>query len=44
MENWGLITFRETYILIDESQSSVSASETIVNAIAHELAHQWFGK
>ncbi|ORY53935.1 hypothetical protein LY90DRAFT_670288 [Neocallimastix californiae] len=43
MENWGLITFRETYILIDESQSSVSASETIVNAIAHELAHQWFG-
>ncbi|XP_043083976.1 aminopeptidase N-like [Puntigrus tetrazona] len=43
MENWGLITYRETALLYDEEVSSNGNKERIVTIIAHELAHQWFG-
>lgn len=43
MENWGLITYRETDLLYDEKQSSFMNKERIAEVIAHELAHQWFG-
>ncbi|KAJ8417415.1 hypothetical protein AAFF_G00286420 [Aldrovandia affinis] len=43
MENWGLITYRETALLYEEGISSTSNKEFIVTVIAHELAHQWFG-
>jgi glutamyl aminopeptidase len=43
MENWGLITYRETSLLFSESQTSVIAKQWIAVVIAHELAHQWFG-
>jgi aminopeptidase N len=43
MENWGLITYRETALLYKEGESSISDREGIVATIAHELAHQWFG-
>eukprot|EP00727_Mastigamoeba_balamuthi_P007514 m51a1_g3383 putative puromycin-sensitive aminopeptidase-like (864) ;mRNA; f:495047-498699 len=43
MENWGLITFRETALLIDEKKSSVAARQRVANVVAHEIAHQWFG-
>uniref|UniRef100_A0A8C2F1B6 Aminopeptidase n=1 Tax=Cyprinus carpio TaxID=7962 RepID=A0A8C2F1B6_CYPCA len=43
MENWGLITYRETGLLYDEEISSNGNKERIVTIIAHELAHQWFG-
>ena len=43
MENWGLITFRETDLLYDKSISSELQLERVVTVIAHELAHQWFG-
>jgi aminopeptidase N len=43
MENWGLITFRETALLFKKGGSSISDKEKIVSNIAHELAHQWFG-
>ncbi|MGT2784773.1 M1 family metallopeptidase [Streptococcus merionis] len=42
MENWGLITYREIYLLVDEN-SSVSSRQQVALVIAHELAHQWFG-
>uniref|UniRef100_A0A4W5M483 Leucyl/cystinyl aminopeptidase n=1 Tax=Hucho hucho TaxID=62062 RepID=A0A4W5M483_9TELE len=42
MENWGLITFRETSLLV-QNQSSPLDKQLIANVIAHELAHQWFG-
>ncbi|KJE93352.1 protease m1 zinc metalloprotease [Capsaspora owczarzaki ATCC 30864] len=43
MENWGLITFRETSFLIDDSQSSASDKQRTALTVCHELAHQWFG-
>ncbi|XP_051975687.1 aminopeptidase Ey-like [Xyrauchen texanus] len=43
MENWGLITYRETALLYDEELSSNANKERVVTIIAHELAHQWFG-
>uniref|UniRef100_A0A8C7CLS4 Aminopeptidase n=1 Tax=Oncorhynchus kisutch TaxID=8019 RepID=A0A8C7CLS4_ONCKI len=42
MENWGLITFRETSLLV-QNQSSLLDKQLIANVVAHELAHQWFG-
>lgn len=39
MENWGLITYRETALLYDEAFSSNSNKQRIASIIAHELAH-----
>ena len=42
MENPGLVTFRDSLLLLDEGATVASRfSQTAV--IAHELAHQWFG-
>ncbi|XP_062856328.1 alanyl (membrane) aminopeptidase b, tandem duplicate 1 [Trichomycterus rosablanca] len=43
MENWGLITYRETALLYDPEISSNGNKERIATIIAHELAHMWFG-
>uniref|UniRef100_A0A3B5LLW4 glutamyl aminopeptidase n=1 Tax=Xiphophorus couchianus TaxID=32473 RepID=A0A3B5LLW4_9TELE len=43
MENWGLITYRETNLLYDEEESSSSNKQRVASVIAHELVHQWFG-
>jgi len=43
MENWGLVTYRETTLLIDAAQSSAAAKQTVALVVGHELAHQWFG-
>lgn len=43
MENWGLVTYRETDLLIDESTAGVSQMNRVSIVINHELAHQWFG-
>ncbi|MCL2085677.1 M1 family metallopeptidase [Candidatus Saccharibacteria bacterium] len=42
MENWGLVTYRECLLLVD-NKSSVEARKSVAIVIAHELAHQWFG-
>lgn len=42
MENWGLVTYREVYLLVDEN-SSVSSRQQVALVVAHEIAHQWFG-
>ena len=42
MENWGAITFREILLLVD-ANTSASGKMRSAMAIAHELAHQWFG-
>lgn len=43
MENWGLITYRETALLADPKLTSIESKEYISTVIAHELSHQWFG-
>ncbi|VVC37450.1 Aminopeptidase N-type,ERAP1-like C-terminal domain,Peptidase M1, membrane alanine aminopeptidase, N- [Cinara cedri] len=43
MENWGLITYRETSILYDQNETSAFAHQWVAVVVAHELAHQWFG-
>lgn len=43
MENWGLITYRETAMLFDEKKTSLINKQRIATVVAHELAHQWFG-
>lgn len=43
MENWGLITYRETALLAHPTTTSISSRRFIATVIAHELAHQWFG-
>lgn len=43
MENWGLITYRNTALLYDEATSDSSYKATVLEVVAHELAHQWFG-
>ena len=43
MENWGLITYRETALLFKEGTSSRGNMQRIASVVSHELAHQWFG-
>uniref|UniRef100_A0A8D3E8J8 Aminopeptidase n=1 Tax=Scophthalmus maximus TaxID=52904 RepID=A0A8D3E8J8_SCOMX len=43
MENWGLVTYRETALLYDPVMSSTGNKERVTTVIAHELAHMWFG-
>lgn len=40
MENWGLVTYRETSLLFDPKTSSTSDKLWVTKVIAHELAHQ----
>ena len=40
MENWGLVIYRETYLLYDPIISSVAERYDVAEVIAHELAHQ----
>lgn len=40
MENFGLITYRETSILYDSNESSSAAHQWVAVVLAHELAHQ----
>lgn len=42
MENWGLITYRESAMLADNN-SAVDTQESVAITITHEIAHQWFG-
>ncbi len=43
MENPGLITYRDTLLLLDPQRASTDARRAMAGVTAHELAHQWFG-
>ncbi|KAG9451703.1 hypothetical protein H6P81_004607 [Aristolochia fimbriata] len=43
MENYGLVTYRETALLYDDQNSAAANKQRIAIVVAHELAHQWFG-
>ena len=41
MENWGLVTYRETALLIAPTNAETQY-QSVCSINAHELAHQWF--
>jgi alanyl aminopeptidase len=43
MENPGMVTYREDTILLNEKTALVPNRVEVLQTIAHELAHQWFG-
>uniref|UniRef100_A0A146LYB5 Aminopeptidase n=3 Tax=Lygus hesperus TaxID=30085 RepID=A0A146LYB5_LYGHE len=43
MENWGLITYRESTMLFQDGVSASRHKQRVASVVAHELAHQWFG-
>ncbi|KAM4129174.1 hypothetical protein ACJW30_01G002200 [Castanea mollissima] len=43
MENYGLVTCCETNLICDNQHSTAANKQRVVIAVAHELAHQWFG-
>lgn len=43
MENWGLVTYRETALLVDPKNTSARVRQWVALVVGHELAHQWFG-
>lgn len=40
MENWGLITYRETAILNNSSETSVATQQWFTSVIVHAMIHQ----
>jgi hypothetical protein len=42
MENWGLVTFRESGLMIDDIDNILWIINSI-EVIYHEISHQWFG-
>lgn len=43
MENWGLVTYRESCLLVDPQNTSSLRKQWIGLVVAHEIAHMWFG-
>jgi puromycin-sensitive aminopeptidase len=43
MENLGCVTFREVLLLADPEAVTQPELQNVVDVIAHELAHMWFG-
>ncbi len=43
MENLGLVTYRESALLIDPATSSLLERQRVAEVICHETAHMWFG-
>ena len=39
MENWGLITYREKYLLHDPDNYDIGNKIHVARVVAHELAH-----
>ncbi|XP_055536351.1 aminopeptidase N-like [Wyeomyia smithii] len=43
MENWGLVTYRESTILFDPESHGESRQLSVVGIVGHEYTHQFFG-
>ncbi|XP_034476123.1 aminopeptidase N [Drosophila innubila] len=43
MENWGLITFKESKFVHNDREEMLESKESKSSTMAHEYAHQWFG-
>ena len=43
MENWGLVLYEFDYLLYDQENPDEEKRWNVIETIAHELSHQWFG-
>lgn len=43
MENWGLVTYRESNLLYDVNYHYDAQMWLISSTMSHQLTHQWFG-
>lgn len=43
MENYGLLTFKESLLLVDSNKFSIKTKYEVALVVVHEIAHQWFG-
>ena len=43
MENPGLITFRDSILLVDSARATPTQKRDLARILAHEIAHMWFG-
>ncbi|XP_040573053.1 uncharacterized protein [Lepeophtheirus salmonis] len=43
MENWGILTFKEKYLLYNSNFNSKNTKKKITRLVTHHIAHQWFG-
>ena len=43
MENFGLLTFKESLLMVDPDKFSIQSKFSVALVVAHEIAHQWFG-
>jgi aminopeptidase 2 len=43
MENWGMIMFRTTALLLDPEDSAWDTKQRVTEVILHEISHMWFG-
>jgi cytosol alanyl aminopeptidase len=43
MENAGLITYRDTFLLFENGNIDYEQKRLLLEVIAHEMAHMWFG-
>nr|AAC36148.1 aminopeptidase [Plodia interpunctella] len=43
MENWGLLTYREAYIMYHPNHTNSNYKQLIAYILSHEIAHMWFG-
>ncbi|XP_049870020.1 membrane alanyl aminopeptidase-like [Pectinophora gossypiella] len=43
MENWGLLTYREAYLMYHEEHTNKNLKQLIAYILSHEIAHMWFG-
>ncbi|XP_053685993.1 aminopeptidase N-like [Sabethes cyaneus] len=43
MENWGLVTYRESTLLFDPSVHDEQRQRNVVGIVGHEYTHQFFG-
>jgi aminopeptidase N len=43
MENWGLITYRESVMWVHPANSGIETKQVVSLVVAHEISHQWFG-
>ncbi|XP_049870026.1 membrane alanyl aminopeptidase-like [Pectinophora gossypiella] len=43
MENWGLVTYRESLLLYEPEDSTPYFKYRVAQIVAHETTHMWFG-